>query len=546
MDKKLMNEELSRIWEIMGVPGSKSLIVESWVDDLIGAIVKSGKKGGSAIGKNATQQLAKIAQDFPYVKGLDANDLKALIRGGDDVFPVLNKVIKNMSDADLTDFAADIYKNSSDLNKIAMDQINGIKPNIATGSLDVAGATKYIDDNIGTWITKSGVDASDDLVVKLRTQLKNDILNNIGTTASKNVSNVGTTVTKTAEELAQEAKVQEIMATLGKFEGAVDDVTGEAISTPSKIKESILQSSEFTTAYDKLPARVRRNVTKEQFAQQVASDLSQKVKVTVDDLPPQLWKTDGGMTQTQKLELFDQSTKKFKQKYPTSYQKTREWLIKKGLGSKKNWVYVYTAISVVYFFGEVSSGAIPDYSDVQDPLEYTAAWADALLKAATAPIGVGVIWDASGKDIESDYFNTLPSFRDYLVDKQNFSKETVASQTRPVFGDVGKYEAMGPDGVKRTYIYDEDQGTYFPYDPSKDLNKAPNTPTPSPTPVPNPNPNPNTYTNDPTGYKKYVNDKGGTYGASGNYVMEDGTPFYKDANGNWQAGSYNGTTFVTN
>jgi hypothetical protein len=55
-----------------------------------------------------------------------------------------------------------------------------------------------------------------------------------------------------------------------------------------------------------------------------------------------------------------------------------------------------------------------------------------------------------------------------------------------------------------------------------------------------------TYTNDPTGYKKYVEDKGGTYGASGNYVMEDGTPFYKDSDGNWQAGSYNGTTFVTN
>lgn len=54
------------------------------------------------------------------------------------------------------------------------------------------------------------------------------------------------------------------------------------------------------------------------------------------------------------------------------------------------------------------------------------------------------------------------------------------------------------------------------------------------------------YTNDPTGYKKYVEDKGGTYGTTGNYVMQDGTPFYKDSNGNWQAGSYNGTTFVTN
>lgn len=485
MDKKLINEELSRIWEIMGVPGSKSLLVESWVDDLIGAIVKSGRKGGSAIGKNATQQLAKIAQDFPYMKGLDANDLKALIRGGDEVFPVLNKVIKNMSDADLTDFAADIYKNSSDLNKIAMDQINGIKPNIANGSLDAAGAAKYVDDNIGTWITKSGVDASDDLVIKLRTQLKNDILNNVGTTASKNVSNVGTTVTKTAEELAQEAKTQEIMATLGKFEGAVDDVTGEAISTPSKIKEAILQSSEFTTAYDKLPARVRRNVTKEQFAQQAASDLAQKVKVRVDDLPPQLWKTDAGMTETQKLELFDQSTKKFKQRYPTAYQKTREWLIKKGLGNRKNWVYVYSTISVIYFVGELNSGAIPPFSDVDDPLEYGKAIIDATVKAALAPIGVGIVLDASGLDLESDYFNTLPSFRDYLVDKQNFSKETVATQTRPVFGDVGKYEAMGPDGVKRTYIYDEDQGTYFPYDSSKDVNKAPNTPTPTPSPTPN-------------------------------------------------------------
>lgn len=60
------------------------------------------------------------------------------------------------------------------------------------------------------------------------------------------------------------------------------------------------------------------------------------------------------------------------------------------------------------------------------------------------------------------------------------------------------------------------------------------------------NTNTQSYTNDPTGYKKYVEDKGGTYGTSGNYVMEDGTPFYKDSSGNWQAGSYNGTTFVTN
>jgi len=68
------------------------------------------------------------------------------------------------------------------------------------------------------------------------------------------------------------------------------------------------------------------------------------------------------------------------------------------------------------------------------------------------------------------------------------------------------------------------------------------------TPNPTQTPSTTTYTNDPTGYKKYVKDKGGTYGTNGNYVMEDGKPYYKDSNGNWQEGKYDATTktFVTN
>lgn len=487
MNKKLINEELSRIWEIMGVPGNKSLIVESWVDDLMDAILTSARKGGSTLGKNATQQLAKLAEDFPYLKGLDAGDLKKIIAGGDEVFSVMNKIIKNMSDADLGDFAADIYKNSSDLQKIATDQINGIKPSMADGSLDLEGATKYVDDNIETWVTKSGVEASDDLVEKLRTQLKNDILNNVSTVSSKNATNVGTTVTKTAEELAQEAKVNDIMSTLNKFDTVADDVTGEVVSTPSKIKQAILESSEFNKAYDRLPARVRRNVTKDQFAQQIASEISSRAKVAVDDLPPQLWKSDGGMTQSQKLAIFDNATKKFKQQYPSAYQNVRSWLVKRGIGNRQNWVWVWAGISSTYLIGEIANGALPDLDDVDGPGEYTKAILDATIKAALAPIGVGIVADVAGLDIESDYFNTLSSFRDYLVDKQNFSKETVATQTRPVFGDVGKYEAKGPDGVLRTYIYDENQGTFFPYDPTKDVNKSqtPNPPNPPNPPTPN-------------------------------------------------------------
>ena len=64
-----------------------------------------------------------------------------------------------------------------------------------------------------------------------------------------------------------------------------------------------------------------------------------------------------------------------------------------------------------------------------------------------------------------------------------------------------------------------------------------------------------TYTNDPAGYKKYVDavkgmnsDNTSKYGASGSYVWEDGAPFYKDSDGKWQAGSYDETkkTFITN
>ena len=58
-----------------------------------------------------------------------------------------------------------------------------------------------------------------------------------------------------------------------------------------------------------------------------------------------------------------------------------------------------------------------------------------------------------------------------------------------------------------------------------------------------------TYTNDPAGYKKYVEEvKKGVYGPSGTYTWEDGAPFYKDSDGKWQAGSYDETkkTFITN
>jgi hypothetical protein len=55
--------------------------------------------------------------------------------------------------------------------------------------------------------------------------------------------------------------------------------------------------------------------------------------------------------------------------------------------------------------------------------------------------------------------------------------------------------------------------------------------------------NQKTYTNDPAGFKKWVEDNGKTYGIEGGNVWEDGKPFTKDANGNWQKIKHDGATF---
>lgn len=55
--------------------------------------------------------------------------------------------------------------------------------------------------------------------------------------------------------------------------------------------------------------------------------------------------------------------------------------------------------------------------------------------------------------------------------------------------------------------------------------------------------NQKTYTNDPAGFKKWVDDTGKTYGISGGYVWQNGKPYAKDTSGNWNKLSHDGKTF---
>jgi hypothetical protein len=148
MEKQILKEELSRIWEIMGVKGNKTLIRESVIDDVIELIIK---KGADEV--DVAAKLSKIQADYPYLKGLNKSDLGKLAKGGADAAPVIQKIVGKMSGDQLTSLAADIYKNSTEIQTLLKNQMAGLEANIKAGKLTPEDAQQYIANNVEDWIS---------------------------------------------------------------------------------------------------------------------------------------------------------------------------------------------------------------------------------------------------------------------------------------------------------------------------------------------------------------------------------------------------------
>jgi len=522
MEKQLLKEELSRIWEIMGVKGDKTLLRESIIDDLVQMIIKKG--AGEA---DVAVQLAKIQADFPYLKGLTKTDLGKLAKGGVDAAPVIQKIVGKMSGNQLTSLANDIYKNSVDIQDLIKNQMDGLTANIKSGSLDVAGAQQYIRNNVDNWIKPVGGSA-DNLVAKLKTRLMDELGGQVQDVAA-GVGKVGKVGAEVQDEVSQ--KIDDFFNKLGT---EADDETLE-LNGKSILADEIFNSGEFKNL------NVPSNIDKTKLADQVAANIAKETKLKVDQIPEGVW-ANISRNPLEAQKFLDDTLASFKAKNPTKYEKIKtnflEWLKKPSIKVNPG------KIKFVYYLG-VLSMLIYQVKDTINTWEMGGSSVD-IVKSSADAVFKSVGWfivPFIGTGLEKDYYNSLRSFEEFVVDNEGVSEETAVDKVES--GDEkGVYYLLtkvGPPNDQKDewveYKYNNSLGTFV-----KTKTQNTNTDTPS-NPVTT-----TTYTNDPAGYQKYAEDKGGTYGVSGNYVMQDGTPFYKDSNGSWQAGSYDATTktFKTN
>jgi len=293
MEKQLLKEELSRIWEIMGVKGDKTLLRESIIDDLVQMIIKKG--AGEA---DVAVQLAKIQADFPYLKGLTKTDLGKLAKGGVDAAPVIQKIVGKMSGDQLTSLANDIYKNSVDIQDLIKNQMDGITANIKSGSLDVAGAQRYISDNVNDWIKPVGGSA-DNLVAKLRTRLMDEL--------GGQVQDVAAGVSKVATEVQDDiSKLFDDITSTG------DDIGATIPKIESELSKQIKSSKQFQDL--KLPS----NITPDDLATEVSSSIAAKLNKQADMVDPKVWDS---LPPTAQMKYLQDALSNLKAVNPTYYNK---------------------------------------------------------------------------------------------------------------------------------------------------------------------------------------------------------------------------------
>jgi hypothetical protein len=130
---QILNEELTRIWEIMGVSSpNNTILTESWIDDIIQLGVK---KLSTEVGDDVTKLLTKFESEFEITPGIiTKKDLSDLI-GSNAVKSeaALAKVINNMGSDGLISFTNKMWQNMPNLNKSLNSALQKIETKISVG-----------------------------------------------------------------------------------------------------------------------------------------------------------------------------------------------------------------------------------------------------------------------------------------------------------------------------------------------------------------------------------------------------------------------------
>jgi hypothetical protein len=507
MEKNLLKEEIYRIHEMMGI-NSKPILTEGIEDDILKLVTRNADQAASGVLSSA-QKVAKL-RSFGGFSNLPDNEVLKLI---DDYTRASNKtkaigdIIGAMDGSIIRSIASDIYVNSLDAQKIVGDLLDDYadmwsKGNFAT--LDDAKAAFEKQLRAGLGDPPAGFSRIYDQIIEVRKAGLETRLDDVvkGNSGSSTVDDVTSTETKYYTDADYN---------LDKIKAELKKAYNEAYSQgkiPKSADGTPMPQDLGDEFFDFYAKEITNATTPEKFA------LIRKELITTFGSDPK--------TLADKLRSFTKSM---------GY----------GPGIAKLMFEMLTVpFSVAFKLWKQHKGAIIGLT----------------LAATVGTMGWNFYqnWKAGGKsgfginEGETLYCwqNNVLTFNDLDLDIQKKLVDATGVGCEEFdSGDNTKIPKMvtekeSENTGKIFYVVEYMDGHKQEFDENFASSNSGGT-----TPTPNPNTG-NTYSNDPAGYKKYAEDKGGTYGTTGNYVMQDNVPFYKDSYGEWQAGSYNGTTFVTN
>jgi hypothetical protein len=503
MEKNLLIEEIYRIHEMMGISTNKVLITEGFEDDIIRYLARNADQA-----LNSAQKITKLRELGGFSRLTD-NEVENLFNVYARATPAdearaIGNIISAMDAASVRAIASSIYVNSLPTQQIVTNTLDSIADDWARGAfatIDDAKRAFEAELRAGLGTPPTGFSRIYDEVVNARLTGLESRLRGLDNPGVNTVDDVVDDVQYTAQDYNLDKIKSELQKAYNQAysEGKVPK-SADGTPMPQKPGDEFFdfyakKFNENMTEYELI--RVR-NALIEQFGSDPKT-LSDKLKVFTKTLGygPGIVKL-----LVEFLTIPAGAILSFWGKY---------WKPLVGVTAAGTVGYfVYDAYETYKAGGDDIFGANKGKS--------LYCWQTNVSTMSDLDLEIQKkLVDSSGINCE-DFDGTDNS----RIPKQVYSKES------PNTGLMTYFVKYKDDHVEE---FDEN-GT-----------KKSSTPVVPPPPVVPPS---GTYTNDPTGYKKYVEDKGGTYGTNGNYVMQDNLPFYKDSYGEWQQGSYDGTTFITN
>jgi hypothetical protein len=506
MEKNLLIEEIYRIHEMMGVSTNKVLITEGFEDDIIRYLARNADQA-----LNSAQKITKLRELGGFSKLTD-NEVENLFNAYAKATPAnearaIGNIISAMDTASVRAIASSIYVNSIPTQQIVSNYLDSIADDWARGAfatIDDAKKAFEAELRAGLGTPPPGFSRIYDEVVNARLAGLESRLRGLDNPGKNTVDDVVNDVDD-VQYTSQDYNLDKVKSEMQKaYNQAYSEnkLPKSADGTPMPQKPG----DEFFDFYAK---QFNRDLTEYELVQ------IRKALIAQFGSDPK--------TLADKLKVFTKTLG-----YGPGIVKLLVEFVTIPAGALVSFIYKHKgAITTVLAIAGATYFVVDAYQ--------------------TYKAGGDDIFDLNKGKTLYCWQNNVLTINDFDLDIQTKIVDSTGIDCVDFDGTdesripIKVYSVESPNTGLLSYFVEYKDGHKDEFD--QNVAKKSSTPVVPPPPVVPPS---GTYTNDPTGYKKYAEDKGGTYGTNGNYVMQDNLPFYKDSYGEWQQGSYDGTTFITN